>query len=212
MENLGDIRRDYNKFKLDETSINKDPFAQFKIWMDEGLNGNFYEPTAMVISTVNSDGRPSSRVVLLKSYDEQGFVFFTNYLSRKGTDITSNPYGSLLFFWDKFERQIRIEGKIQKISPEESKKYYDTRPYTSRIGAWASEQSQPLKSRFTLIRKVLKLMMKHPINVPLPDFWGGYRLVPDEFEFWQGRENRLHDRFRFKLSETEKWEILRLSP
>ncbi|MBE2189256.1 MAG: pyridoxamine 5'-phosphate oxidase [Desulfobulbaceae bacterium] len=212
MEDLGNIRRDYNKFKLDESSINKNPFDQFKIWMDEGLKGDFYEPTAMVISTVNSEGRPSSRVVLLKSYDEHGFVFFTNYLSRKGTDIAFNPYGSLIFYWDKFERQIRIEGKIEKVTPEESKAYYDKRPYTSRIGAWASEQSQPLKSRFTLIRKVVKLMMKHPINVPLPDFWGGYRLVPDEFEFWQGRENRLHDRFRFKLIDTKKWEIERLSP
>lgn len=212
MEDLGNIRRDYNKFKLDESSINKNPFDQFKIWMDEGLQGDFYEPTAMVISTVNSDGRPSSRVVLLKSYDEHGFVFFTNYLSRKGTDIAFNPYGSLIFYWDKFERQIRIEGKIEKVTPEESKAYYDKRPYASRIGAWASEQSQPLKSRFTLIRKVVKLMMKHPINVPLPDFWGGYRLVPDEFEFWQGRENRLHDRFRFKLIDTKKWEIERLSP
>lgn len=212
MQDLGSIRRDYTKFKLDESSINRNPFAQFKIWMDEALNGNFYEPTGMALSTVNEDGKPSSRIVLLKAYDEKGFVFYSNYLSRKGNDISSNPYGSLLFFWDKFERQIRIDGKISKITPEESKAYFDTRPYTSRIGAWASEQSKPLKNRFTLIRKVIKLMMKHPINVPLPEFWGGYRLIPDEFEFWQGRENRLHDRFRFTKTDEKRWEITRLSP
>jgi len=211
MEDLGNIRRDYTKFKLDEDSIKQNPFEQFKIWMEDALNGDFYEPTAVVLSTVDNAGKPSSRVLLLKGYDESGFVFYSNYLSRKGQEIDTNPYGSLLFFWDKFERQIRIQGKIHKISPEESKAYFDTRPYTSRIGAWASEQSKPLKSRFTLIRKVIGLMMKYPIDVPLPDFWGGYKLVPEEFEFWQGRESRLHDRFHFKHIN-DKWEIVRLSP
>ncbi len=211
MEDLSNIRRDYSKFSLDSGHISPDPFEQFDIWMKDALKGDFLEPTAVAVSTVNADNKPSSRIVLLKSYDERGFVFFTNYHSRKGTEISGNPFASMLFFWDKFERQIRITGKIEKISREDSEKYFISRPYTSRLGAWASEQSQPLKSRFTLIRKVAKLMVQHPINVPLPDFWGGYRLVPDEFEFWQGRESRLHDRFQYNLKDNN-WSIERLSP
>ncbi|MBX3044426.1 MAG: pyridoxamine 5'-phosphate oxidase [Candidatus Kapabacteria bacterium] len=211
MEDLSNIRRDYSKFSLDIESINKNPYEQFDIWMKDALAGEFLEPTAFSISTVSNSGRPSSRIVLLKSYDERGFVFYTNYLSRKGVEILGNPYGSMLFFWDKFERQIRIEGRIEKASKEESEAYFSKRPYTSRLGAWASEQSKPLKSRFTLIRKVAGLMLKYPVNVPLPDFWGGYRLIPDEFEFWQGRESRLHDRFKYELIGSE-WKIERLSP
>jgi len=211
MEKVSDIRRDYSKFSLDINDINPNPFNQFDIWMKDALKGEFLEPTAMVISTVDMNNRPSSRVVLLKKYDERGFVFFTNYLSRKGVEINGNPYASALLFWDKFERQIRIEGRIEKISKKESKEYFSTRPYTSRLGAWASEQSKPLKSRFTLVRKVAALMVKYPVDVPLPDFWGGYRLIPDEFEFWQGRKSRLHDRFRYKY-ENENWSIERLSP
>lgn len=211
MEDLSNIRRDYSKFSLDKNSIKNDPFEQFDIWMQDALKGEFLEPTAVAVSTVSDGNRPSSRIVLLKSYDEKGFVFYTNYLSRKGNEIAKNPYGSMLFFWDKFERQIRIEGKIEKITKEESNNYFVKRPYTSRLGAWASEQSKPLKSRFTLIRKVAALMVKYPVDVPLPDFWGGYRLIPDEFEFWQGRESRLHDRFQYKLLNN-KWDIERLMP
>jgi len=211
MEDLSNIRRDYSKFSLDYDTIDKDPFKQFDVWMKDALKGDFLEPTAFSVSTVSSGGKPSSRIVLLKSYDERGFVFFTNYESRKGIEISGNNYAAFLFFWDKFERQIRIEGKIEKISPQESEEYFSKRPYTSRLGAWASKQSQPLKSRFTLIRKVAGLMLKYPLNVPLPDFWGGYRLIPDEFEFWQGRESRLHDRFNYKL-HNGNWKIERLSP
>jgi pyridoxamine 5'-phosphate oxidase len=211
MEDLSNIRRDYSKFRLDYGTINPDPFEQFDLWMKDALKGEFLEPTAVAVSTVNSDSKPSSRIVLLKSYDEKGFTFFTNYNSRKGMEIGSNPYASMLFFWDKFERQIRIEGKIERLSHEDSEKYFNSRPYTSRLGAWASSQSQPLKSRFELIRKVAKFMIKYPVNVPLPDFWGGYRLVPDQFEFWQGRESRLHDRFQYNLNENI-WNIERLSP
>lgn len=211
MEDLANIRRDYTKFSLDSGNISIDPFEQFDIWMKDALKGDFLEPTAVAVSTVNADNKPSSRIVLLKSYDDRGFVFFTNYHSRKGTEISGNPFASMLFFWDKFERQIRITGKIEKIAREDSEKYFQSRPYTSRLGAWASEQSQPLKSRFTLIRKVAKLMVKYPLNVPLPDFWGGYRLIPDEFEFWQGRESRLHDRFQYNLKDNN-WDIERLSP
>jgi pyridoxamine 5'-phosphate oxidase len=211
MEDLSNIRRDYSKFSLEYDSINHNPFEQFDIWMKDALKGDFLEPTAVAVSTVSANGRPSSRIVLLKSYNENGFVFFTNYTSRKGSEIAENPFASMLFFWDKFERQIRIEGKIEKISKIDSEKYFESRPYTSRLGAWASEQSRPLKSRFSLIRKVAGLMLKYPISVPLPDFWGGYRLIPDEFEFWQGRESRLHDRFNYKLIEN-KWQIERLMP
>lgn len=211
MENLTNIRRDYSRFSLDKDSVDKNPLQQFDLWMKDALKGDFLEPTAVTVSTVNKNGRPSSRVVLLKSYDERGYVFYTNYFSRKGTEIAENPFASMLFFWDKFERQIRIEGKVEKISKEESEAYFATRPYTSRLGAWASKQSQPIKSRFTLIRKVAGLMVKYPANVPLPEFWGGFRLIPDEYEFWQGRESRLHDRIRYKLTGND-WLIERLSP
>lgn len=210
MENVADIRKDYSKFKLTENSIDKNPFGQFDIWMKDAIKGDFYDPTAFSLSTV-SLGRPSSRVLLLKGYDERGFVFYTNYNSRKGREIADNPYAAMLFFWDKFERQVRIEGKIELATPEESDKYFGSRPYTSKLGAWASKQSEELKSRFSLMRQVAALMLKYPVNIPRPDFWGGYRLVPDRFEFWQGRESRLHDRIRFDL-RGKSWEIKRLSP
>lgn len=211
-KDIAGIRHDYGKFKLDEKTIAKDPFILFEKWFDEAVQGEFVDPNAFALSTVAANGRPSSRIVLLKGYDKNGFVFYTNYQSRKGNEIAETDFASILFFWDKFERQIRIEGKIEKVSPEESDKYFQSRPYSSRLGAWASEQSQVLKSRFTLMRKVAKLMIQHPVNVPLPPFWGGYRLVPDAFEFWQGRESRLHDRFRYVLEENGEWKIDRLSP
>lgn len=209
--NIGDIRHDYGKFKLDEKSIAKDPFVQFKIWFDDAVAADYKDPNAMAVSTVDAHGRPSSRIVLLKGFDQNGFVFYTNYESQKGSELSVNKFASILFFWDKHERQIRIDGKVEKTSPEESDKYFQSRPYTSRIGAWASEQSSVLKSRFTLMRKVAKLIVKYPTHVPLPPFWGGYRLVPDKFEFWQGRESRLHDRFKYKL-DNGIWTIDRLSP
>jgi pyridoxamine 5'-phosphate oxidase len=148
---------------------------------------------------------------LLKNYDERGFVFFTNYESRKGIELNENPYATLLFFWDKLERQIRIEGSIEKITEEESGDYFQTRDYTARIGAWASEQSKPLSGRFKLMRKVISLMTKYPKEVPLPPFWGGYRLIPDVYEFWQGRQSRLHDRIRY-FKDGEIWRKERLYP
>lgn len=208
---ISDIRKDYGKFKLDDSSIEKDPFKQFDKWFKEGLEGDFYDPTAFILSTATKDALPSSRVLLLKKYDDKGFIFYSNYDSRKGKEIQENPNASMLFYYDKFERQIRIEGKLEQISKEESFEYYKTRPYPSRIGAWASEQSSELKSRFTLMRKVAGLMLKYPKNPPLPNNWGGYRLKPVGFEFWQGRESRLHDRFRFDKTENG-WDIKRLSP
>ena len=204
-------RRDYKKMSFNEKNAAENPFDQFKIWFSQALESDFLDPNAMVLSTTGKDGRPSSRIVLLKDYDDTGFVFFTNYDSRKGREIAENPYISLLFFWDKLERQIRIEGKLEQISSEDSYSYFKTRPYLSRIGSWASKQSQILSSRFKLMRKVVLLMAKYNKDVPLPTFWGGYKLIPYTFEFWQGRESRLHDRIHYKLVN-DKWTINRLYP
>lgn len=209
---IADIRKDYTKFKLDIDSIEKNPFEQFDKWFNEALESKlFVEPTAFTLSTVGKNLKPSSRIVLLKKYDMKGFVFYTNYESRKGRELLENPFASMLFFYDKFERQIRIEGKVEKLSQEESDEYFQTRPKKSKLGAWASNQSEVLNSRFTLMRKFVGFAMKYPIRVPIPDFWGGYRIVPNGFEFWQGRESRLHDRLRYDL-KSGLWEIKRLSP
>ena len=210
-ESLDNLRKDYTKDSFNEKTAQKNPFEQFKVWFDDAVNFPMMEPNAMALSTVSSDGRPSSRIVLLKRYDENGFVFFTNYESRKGKELETNPYASLLFYWDKLERQIRIEGITEKISIEESDDYFQSRPYESRLGAWASKQSEVLPSRFTLIREVAKLLVKYPAKVPLPPFWGGYRLKPDMFEFWQGRPSRLHDRIRYS-NRGGLWIIERLYP
>ncbi|MEI6089643.1 MAG: pyridoxamine 5'-phosphate oxidase [bacterium] len=210
-ENISDIRRDYKKYSLNRQSLDKDPFLFFKKWLEQAIEQDFYDPTAFALSTVSENGRPSSRMLLLKGYDENGFIFYTNYKGRKGSELENNPFGSMLFFWDKYERQVRIEGKIEKISKEDSEKYFITRPYTSRIGAWASKQSEILSSRGHLIKEAAMYMIKYPLNVPVPDYWGGYRLIPDEFEFWQGRESRMHDRFKYKL-ENGIWVINRLYP
>jgi len=210
-ESLDNLRKDYTKDSFNEKTALKNPFEQFKVWFDDAVNFPMMEPNAMALSTVSSDGRPSSRIVLLKRYDENGFVFFTNYESRKGKELETNPYASLLFYWDKLERQIRIEGITEKISIEESDDYFQSRPYESRLGAWASKQSEVLPSRFTLIREVAKLLVKYPAKVPLPPFWGGYRLKPDMFEFWQGRPSRLHDRIRYS-NRGGLWIIERLYP
>ncbi|MCX7735948.1 MAG: pyridoxamine 5'-phosphate oxidase [Candidatus Kapabacteria bacterium] len=210
-ESLDNLRRDYTKDSFNEKTALKNPFEQFKVWFDDAVNYPMMEPNAMALSTVNSEGKPSSRIVLLKRYDENGFVFFTNYESRKGKELEKNPYASLLFYWDRLERQIRIEGITEKISNEESDDYFQSRPYESRLGAWASKQSEVLPSRFTLIREVAKLLVKYPAKVPLPPFWGGYRLKPDVFEFWQGRPSRLHDRIRYS-KRGELWVIERLYP
>lgn len=211
-KDISSIRHDYGKFKLDEKTINKNPFEQFEIWFNQALEGDFADPNAFALSTVNGEGKPSSRILLLKGFDERGFVFYTNYESRKGQELQINPNAAMLFFWDKFERQVRIEGRIEKLTAEESNQYFQSRPYTSRLGAWASEQSKVLKSRFSLMRKVAMLMLKYPTNVPLPPHWGGYRLIPEQFEFWQGRPSRLHDRFRYSLLPQGDWQIDRLYP
>lgn len=211
IEKLFDLRRDYTSRQFNESIAKDSPFEQFKLWFDEVSQTNFLEPNAMVLTTANKDAKPSSRVLLLKQFDENGFVFFTNYESRKGREMAENPNANLLFYWDILERQVRIEGTVSKISRAESEEYFKTRPYTSRLGAWASKQSEPLKTRFTLIREVAKIMSKYPLEVPLPPFWGGYRLVPTQFEFWQGRSSRLHDRIQYFL-ENDSWKKIRLYP
>jgi pyridoxamine 5'-phosphate oxidase len=212
MANLNDIRRNYNLHELDENTILPNPFLQFSKWLEDSLESNETEPNAMVLSTVSKEGKPSSRVVLLKQITEHGFDFFTNYNSKKGKQIAGNPFASALFFWPKSERQVRIEGKIILISDEESDTYFSSRPKPSQFAAWASPQSEIIPNRKTL-KDWYEEMEEIHANLPLkrPPHWGGYRLVPQIFEFWQGRENRLHDRIEFYISNNN-WKFRRLAP
>lgn len=211
IETIARIRREYSKDKINQKNISNDPIKQFEVWFKKAVDTEFIDPNAMILSTATPDGKPSSRVVLIKQANEKGFYFFTNYESRKGKELAENPNASLLFYWDKLDRQVRIEGRVEKISFEESEEYFKSRPYKSKIGAWASRQSEVLPSRFKLLRKAAELMVKYPKNVPLPDFWGGYCLVPETIEFWQGRENRLHDRIVYHRTDTG-WDFKRLYP
>ena len=198
--------------ELNETSVNKNPFIQFIKWYESVLNSNLNEPTAMMLSTADVNGNPSARIILLKEIDDSGFVFYTNYESRKGKDLKENPKAALTFFWDELRRQIRIEGRIEKISRETSKEYFSSRLSESQIGAWVSAQSTVIQNREFLENKFDELKEKFGNEeIPLPDFWGGYRLIPNYFEFWQGRENRLHDRICYKI-ENDEWKIFRLAP
>lgn len=208
---LNSLRRDYGKDKFDIENADPNPFGQFKTWFEKAVEAVELDPNAMALCTAGNSRMPTARYVLLKNWDERGFVFYTNYESRKACDMRENPQASLLFFWDVLERQIRIEGTVEKVSAGESEEYFRTRPYESRLGAWASKQSRPLASRFALLREVAGLMLKYPKNVPLPPNWGGYRLVPIAFEFWQGRESRLHDRLQYTL-DNGVWKVARLYP
>lgn len=207
---LHNIREDYHKQSLNEQQCDHNPINQFQQWLDEAIKAKVNEPTAMNLATVQA-GRPASRMVLLKEVNEQGFVFFTNYHSRKGQAIAENPYVALTFFWAELERSVRIEGKAEMISPEASDAYFATRPYTSRIGAWASQQSQVLSSKSALLANAALIAAKHPINVPRPPHWGGYLVVPDRIEFWQGQPSRLHDRICYRL-ENGQWIREKLFP
>ncbi|MGB5894526.1 MAG: pyridoxamine 5'-phosphate oxidase [Ignavibacteriaceae bacterium] len=198
--------------ELNERSINKNPFIQFTKWYESILNSNLNEPMAMMLSTADVNGNPSARIVLLKEIDNSGFVFYTNYESRKGKDLKENPKAALTFFWGEPQRQVRIEGRIEIISKETSKKYFSSRPRESQIGAWVSAQSSVIPNREFLENKFDELEEKFGNEeIPLPDCWGGYRVIPNYFEFWQGRENRLHDRICYK-KENDEWKIYRLSP
>jgi pyridoxamine 5'-phosphate oxidase len=209
---LRELRRDYSSRELSEETIAGHPLAQFSAWIAEALDSEIIDANAMTVSTVDANNRPSSRVVLLKGFDTQGFVFFTNYESKKAMDLAGNPAISLHFFWPHLERQVHIAGAAQKTSREESEQYFATRPSESRIGAWASNQSHLLQSRQELVEKIDEIQTRfEDQDVPCPPFWGGYRVTPDYFEFWQGRKSRLHDRLVYILTDGS-WQIARLSP
>ncbi len=209
---LSDFRKEYAAHGIDRHELLEAPLAQFKVWFDQAKAAGVIEPNAMVLSTHGLDGFPSSRTVLLKAADERGFSFFTNYDSKKGEEIAANPRVTLLFPWFSLERQIHITGLLTKTSEEESVAYFARRPYGSQLGALASDQSDVIADRKVLEARLADLKSKHPEGqVPKPPHWGGYRLIPTSFEFWQGRTNRLHDRFHYSLNKGV-WEIVRLSP
>jgi len=214
MTTLADLRINYSRASLDEADVAHDPFAQFERWFKEALAAKLPEPNTMTLATVGDDGRPSARIVLIKGVDERGFVFFTNYESRKGRDLAAHPQAALLFYWIELERQVRIEGRIEKTTAEESDRYFASRPLGSRIGAWASEQSAVIDSRATLEAQEKAVSERYGDNPPRPPHWGGYRLVPDSIEFWQGRPSRLHDRLLYTrdADTSPAWSISRLSP
>lgn len=211
MNDLASLRKSYERAALDEASSLADPIAQFELWLKQALDAKLPEPNAMTLATVGADGRPSTRVVLIKGVDARGLVWFTNYQSRKGQELAMHPHAALQFHWVELERVVRIEGVVSQVSDEESDAYFASRPLDSRIGAWASPQSQPIASRAVLVANAAKYSAQFLLHPPRPPHWGGYRLKPDRFEFWQGRPSRLHDRLRYRLQEGA-WVRDRLAP
>jgi pyridoxamine 5'-phosphate oxidase len=209
--NIADLRKSYEKAELSEDASASDPLKQFERWLNEAIQSEVPEPNAMTVATVASNMRPSTRVVLIKGYDERGIVWYTNYDSRKGKELAGNPFAALQFHWVELERVVRIEGRMEKISDAESDAYFHSRPLDSRIGAWASPQSQVIDGRGVLITNAAKYAAQFMLSPPRPPHWGGYRLVPDEWQFWQGRKSRLHDRLRYRLNEGN-WLRERLAP
>jgi pyridoxamine 5'-phosphate oxidase len=210
---IDDLRQEYSSRGLSENDLDPDPIKQFRRWFEDAVAAGVREPNAMTLATSTKEGRPSARMVLLKGFDDRGFTFYTNYESRKGGELVENPLAALILFWVDLERQIRIEGRVELATGAESDAYFATRPLDSRLGAWASHQSEVLPSRAVLETRVIELQEQYSgQEVPRPPFWGGFRVVPESIEFWQGRQSRLHDRLRYRRQISQAWIIERLSP
>jgi pyridoxamine 5'-phosphate oxidase len=212
MKSIAELRKSYERAELDESASDPDPLQQFDKWLKEAISGEVPEPNAMTLATVSGDLRPSTRVVLIKGYDARGIVWYTNYESRKGRELAGNPFAALQFHWVELERVVRIEGIVEKISAEESDAYFHSRPLDSRIGAWASPQSEVIPGRTVLVTNAAKYAAQFMLQPPRPPHWGGYRLKPDTWQFWQGRKSRLHDRLRYSLQGDGGWLRERLAP
>lgn len=211
MSKLSDLRKTYSRDSLSESEVRPNPIEQFNHWFEQASQAQCPEPNAMTVASATKEGAPSARVVLLKDVDERGFIFFSNYQSHKGRELISNPHAALLFHWHELERQVRIEGSVEKLPDNESDDYYDSRPLDSRIGAWASPQSEVIPGRTTLIKNAAEYGLKFGLNPPRPPHWGGFLVKPKRIEFWQGRPSRLHDRILYRL-ENDQWIIERLAP
>ena len=211
MDDIANLRKSYERAELDESASLPDTTAQFELWLQQAIDAKLPEPNAMTLATVGANGRPSTRIVLIKGVDARGIAWYTNYESRKGRELAGQPFAALQFHWVELERVVRIEGRVEKTSAAESDAYFATRPLDSRIGAWASPQSTVIESRAVLVANAAKISARYLLQPPRPPHWGGYRLVPDTFEFWQGRRSRLHDRLRYRLADGQ-WLRERLAP